>query len=91
MSLKKIDIAKSISLKANIPTNVSKNILDNILKIIINKSDKLDVKIPSFGTFAYRVTPERIGRNPKTNKEHIISERVKLNFIVSNKVKEQIN
>jgi nucleoid DNA-binding protein len=38
-----------------------------------------------------KVTPERIGRNPKTGKEYVISERVKLNFIVSNKVKEQLN
>jgi nucleoid DNA-binding protein len=38
-----------------------------------------------------KVTPERMGRNPKTGEEHVISERVKLNFIVSNKVKEQLN
>jgi nucleoid DNA-binding protein len=38
-----------------------------------------------------KVTPERMGRNPKTGEEHVITERVKLNFIVSNKVKEQLN
>jgi integration host factor subunit alpha len=91
MSLKKIDIAKAISLKANVSTNVSKDILVSVLKIITNESDEFDVKIPSFGTFAYKVSPERIGRNPKTKEEYIISERVKLNFIVSNKVKEQLN
>jgi nucleoid DNA-binding protein len=38
-----------------------------------------------------KVTPERIGRNPKTGEAHVISERVKLNFIASNKVKEKLN
>jgi nucleoid DNA-binding protein len=32
-----------------------------------------------------------MGRNPKTGKEFIITERVKLGFTVSNKIKEQLN
>jgi nucleoid DNA-binding protein len=59
--------------------------------MIKSESNSSDVKISNFGTFMNKVTPERIGRNPKTGEEHVISERVKLNFIVSNKVKEQLN
>ena len=91
MSLKKSDIAKSISLKVNISDSVSKNVVRCFIDLIKSKSNLSDVKIANFGTFTNKVSPQRIGRNPKTGEEYIISERVKLNFIVSNKIKEQLN
>jgi integration host factor subunit alpha len=91
MSLKKSDIAKNITLKISIKNSLSKDIVDSFIDIIKSESNSLDVKISNFGTFMNKVTPERMGRNPKTGEEHVISERVKLNFIVSNKVKEQLN
>jgi integration host factor subunit alpha len=91
MSLKKSDIAKNITLKTSIKNSLSKDIVDSFIDIIKSESNSLDVKISNFGTFMNKVTPERMGRNPKTGEEHVISERVKLNFIVSNKVKEQLN
>ena len=91
MSLKKTDIAKKITSKISIKNSLSIDIVNSFIDIIKSESDFSDVKITNFGTFINKVTPERIGRNPKTGEEHVISERVKLNFIVSNKVKEQLN
>ena len=91
MSLKKSDIAKNISSKVSISESASKELVSSFIDIIKLKSNEADVKVANFGTFANKVTPQRVGRNPKTGKEHIISERVKLNFIVSNKVKELLN
>ena len=91
MSLKKSDIAKNITSKISIKNSLSKDIVDSFINIIKSESNSLDVKISNFGTFMNKVTPERMGRNPKTGEEHIISERVKLNFVVSNKIKEQLN
>ena len=91
MSLKKSDIAKNISSKASISETTSKELVDSFIDIIKSKSNEQDVKVASFGTFVNKVTPQRVGRNPKTGEEHIITERVKLNFIVSNKVKQQLN
>jgi len=91
MSLKKSDIAKKITSEISIKNSLSKNIVDSFIEIIKSASDYSDVKIANFGTFTNKVTPERIGRNPKTGEEYVITERVKLNFIVSNKVKEQLN
>ena len=78
-------------MKAKISDSVSKNIASCFIDLIKFKSNFGDVKIANFGTFTNKVSPQRIGRNPKTGEEHIITERVKLNFIVSNKVKEQLN
>ena len=91
MGLKKSDIAKNISSKASLSGSVSKELVDSFIYIIKSKSNEQDVKVAYFGTFTNKVTPQRIGRNPKTGEEHIITERVKLNFIVSNKVKDQLN
>ena len=91
MSLKKSDITKNISSKVSISESVSKELVSSFIDIIKLKSNEADVKVANFGTFTNKVTPQRVGRNPKTGKEHIISERVKLNFIVSNKVKELLN
>jgi integration host factor subunit alpha len=91
MGLKKSDIAKNISSKASISESISKELVSSFIDIIKSNSNEQDVKVANFGTFANKVTPQRIGRNPKTGEEHIITERVKLNFVVSNKVKEQLN
>ena len=85
MSLKKSDIAKNISSKVSISESVSKELVSSFIDIIKLKSNVADIKVANFGTFVNKVTPQRVGRNPKTGTEHIISERVKLNFIVSNK------
>ena len=91
MSLKKSDIAKNISHKIGISNVLSKNIVTSFIDIVKNKANEYDVKVANFGTFSNKVTPQRIGRNPKTGREHIITERIKLNFTVSNKAKKQLN
>ena len=91
MSLKKSDIAKNIASKASISESLSKELVSSFIDTIKLKSNEKDVKVANFGTFTNKVTPQRIGRNPKTGEEHIITERVKLNFIISNKVKKQLN
>jgi integration host factor subunit alpha len=91
MSLKKSDIAKNIASKASISESIGKILVSSFIDIVKLKSNEQDVKIANFGTFTNKVTPQRLGRNPKTGEEHIITERVKLNFITSNKVKDQLN
>ena len=91
MNLKKIDIAKNISSQGSIPYSLSKDILDSFIDLIKSKSSDEAVKISGFGTFVKKITPQRIGRNPATGKEHIIPARMKLNFMASKKIKEQLN
>ena len=91
MPLKKSDIAKNISSNISIKNSTSKEILDRFIKIIKSKSDTSDVKITNFGTFIKKVTPKRIGRNPKTGEEYPIAKRKKLSLIVSKKVRDRLN
>jgi nucleoid DNA-binding protein len=67
--------------------SLTKNNIINYLK----KNSSLSVELSGFGTFSFKKTPKRAGRNPKTKDSYIIPELYKLNFKPSNKVKEQIN
>ena len=91
MSFTKSNIAKNIALKTSISKKSAKQLLDKFIQVVVSASDKKQVKISGFGTFVRKKTPSRIGRNPKTGEEFKISERSKLNLILSNKIKEKIN
>ena len=91
MSFSKKDIAKNISRKINVTEAESKLLLNSFISIIKTKSKKSSLKIASFGTFSTKKSPQRIGRNPKTKQEFIISERSKLKFSASNKLRNLIN
>ena len=50
-----------------------------------------DVNIVRFGRFRLRNKRKRMGRNPKTGKEHTITTRRVLTFKASKKLKEIVN
>jgi len=91
MSFSKKDIAKNISSSINLSEAESKLLLNSFINFIKTKSKKSSLKIASFGTFLTKKSPQRIGRNPKTKQEFIISERSKLKFSASNKLRNLIN
>ena len=91
MSLGKKDISKNISTKAHFSLNDSEIFLNSFLKILKDKGLTNIIKISNFGTFEKKITPQRIGRNPKTKEEFIINKRSKLTFKSSNNVKSFLN
>ena len=71
---------------------VSETILEDVFQIILEnliKNKKL--KIAKFGTFILRKKNQRIGRNPKTKEEKIITERNVILFKASKEFKKIIN
>ena len=91
MSLGKKDIAKNISSKAQVTQQIGGKFLDHFIEQIKNKSKSNIVQISNFGTFYYKKSPSRTGRNPRTKKEHLITSRSKLSLKVSNKIKNILN
>ena len=71
---------------------VSESIFEDIFQIILKNivKDK-KVKIAKFGTFILRKKKQRLGRNPKTKEEKIISERNVILFKPSRELKININ
>jgi len=71
---------------------ISENIFEDVFQIILkNIITKKKIKIAKFGTFSLRKKNQRIGRNPKTKDEIIISERNVILFRPSKELKKYIN
>ena len=91
MSFTKSDIAKNMAIKTSTSNQSAKQLHDRFIQVVVSSSNKKHIKISGFGTFLRKKTPARIGRNPKTGEEIEISERTKLNLILSKKIKEKKN
>ena len=71
---------------------ISENLLDDVFQILLkNIIIEKKVKIAKFGTFILRKKSQRVGRNPKTKEENIISERNVILFKPSKQLKQLIN
>lgn len=91
MSLTKNKIVNYLKKNSSLSVGEASSILESFLSLIKTKSKSKSVKLSGFGTFSFKKTPKRAGRNPKTKDSYIIPVLYKLNFKPSNKVKEQIN
>ena len=92
INLTKKDIVNSIYMQIGFSKKISETLLEDIFQIILkNIVNENKVKISKFGTFILRKKSSRIGRNPKTKKEAIISERNVILFKPSKEFKSTIN
>ena len=92
VNLTKKEIINSIYMQLGFSKKISENLLEDFLSIILNELKKSKkVKISNFGTFTLRFKKSRIGRNPKTLKQTIISDRNVVLFKPSKDLKNFIN
>ena len=72
--------------------NISETLLEDIFELILNNLiEHKKLKIAKFGTFELRKKKQRIGRNPKTKENKIISARNVILFKPSKEFKKFIN
>tara|TARA_B110000240_G_scaffold48632_1_gene55249 strand:+ start:1036 stop:1320 length:285 start_codon:yes stop_codon:yes gene_type:complete len=82
------DLIEEVSNNVGLPLSESSKIIEQIIEEILFSLEKgLDVKISSFGTFSIKNKRSRIGRNPKTGVEALISARNVVTFNCSNILK----
>jgi len=68
------------------------NFIDDIFDLIsVELEKKNKVKIANFGAFNIREKKQRIGRNPKTKENKVISSRTVITFKPSKILKNKIN
>ena len=92
VNLTKKEIINSIYMQIGFSKKISENLLEDVFQLLLkNIIIKKKVKIAKFGTFILRKKNERIGRNPKTKEEKIISERNVILFKPSKELKQYIN
>ena len=92
INLTKKDLVNTIYMQIGFSKNITENLIEDFFSSIINNLDKnKKVKISNFGTFILREKKNRIGRNPKTKEEKIISKRNVVLFKPSKDFKTLIN
>ena len=92
INLTKKDLVNLIYMQLGFSKQISENLIDDFFQtIILNLLKDKKLKLSKFGSFTVREKKSRIGRNPKTKEEKIISERNVVLFKPSKDFKEYIN
>ena len=92
INLTKKDLVNLIYMQLGYSKQISENLIDDFFQTIIeNLSKEKKLKLSKFGTFSIRQKKSRVGRNPKTKKETLISERNVVLFKPSKEFKKFVN
>ena len=91
-NLTKKDLVNIIYMQIGFSKQMSEHLIDEFFSLItLNLKKKKKLKLTKFGTFFIKSKKSRIGRNPKTKEDKIISERNVVLFKPSKEFKEFIN
>jgi integration host factor subunit alpha len=86
------DIVQSIGEKFAVTPDISSKILEDLLdQMIENFAADKELKITGFGTFCIYHKRQRVGRNPKTGDEAVITPRRVVAFRASKILKQSMN
>ena len=92
INLTKKDLVNLIYMQLRFSKNISENLIDDFFRTIVeNLNNENTWKLSNFWTFSIKKKKSRIGRNPKTKEERLISERNVVLFKPSKEFKEFIN
>ena len=92
INLTKKDLVNLVYMQLGFSKLISENLIEDFLSTIVtNIKHEKKLKLAKFGTFSIRQKKSRIGRNPKTKKEALISERNVVLFKASKEFKKYIN
>lgn len=91
VTLTRVDIVDSLVREVSLPRSQAIDFLETTLEEIVSSlSNHGVIKISSFGSFNVRKKAKRIGRNPKTGEEAVITPRQVLSFKPSQYLREKV-
>ena len=92
MNITRDDIADFINQQFGLTKKDCGDLVNDILEeIIIGLNKNQIVKIHNFGTFKLKKKNARIGRNPKTKEDVMISPRNVISFVPSKHILKKLN
>ena len=92
INLTKKDLVNLVYMQLGFSKQITESLIDDFfLTIVDNLLKEKKLKLSKFGTFAIRKKKSRLGRNPKTKEEKIISERNVVLFKPSKEFKNFVN
>ena len=91
-NLTKKDLVNLVYMQLGFSKQIAENLIEDFLfTVASNIKNEKKLKLSKFGTFSIRQKKSRVGRNPKTKENKIISERKVILFKPSKEFKEFIN
>jgi integration host factor subunit alpha len=92
INLTKKDLVNSVYMQIGFSKSISETLIDDfLLTIITNLKLEKKLKLSKFGTFSIRNKKSRIGRNPLTKEQKVISKRDVVLFKASKEFKDLVN
>jgi integration host factor subunit alpha len=88
---KKIDLIKNLSKKNGFSISFSKKLIEDFILILKYNIKSKNLNLKNLGTFKLIKKKKRIGRNPKTKKNYIITARKSLSFSASEQLLKNID
>lgn len=91
VTVTRADLAEAVKSAAPVSGGEASYLVDEIIEQICQALERgEDVRISSFATFTLSDKVERVGRNPKTGEEKMISPRRVVSFKASRILKERV-
>jgi integration host factor subunit alpha len=90
-TLTRADIVDSLVREVTLPRHQATDFLEASIEIMSGAlAEEGLIKLSSFGSFNVRQKSKRIGRNPKTGKEAVITPRKVISFTPSHYLREKV-
>ena len=90
-NLKKLNLAKLLSVKTGFSLNLSKKLINDLIYALQMCIKNGNLNLKNLGSFKIIKKKQRIGRNPKTKEEFIISSRKSVSFTASRKITKNLD
>ena len=91
-TLTRADLTEAVYRNIGLSRNESSELVEAVLEEVCACLEKgEEVKLSSFGTFSVHSKSERVGRNPKTGIEAVITSRRVLSFRPSHILKDRVD
>ena len=92
INLTKKDLVNLVYMQIGFSKKISESLIEEIFSLIIDSLiQENKIKLSKFGTFSLRSKKSRMGRNPKTKEEKMISQRKVVLFKPSREFKDLLN
>ena len=90
-NFKKADLITNLNKTTGFSINFSKKLIDDLINILIKNIKLGNLTIKNLGTFKILNKKKRLGRNPKTKIDYVISARKTVKFTSSQKLLKSLN
>ena len=92
MNLTKKHLSLILKKELKLSVEISDSLVDEFFQAIkMTLRSKKNLKLSGFGSFETYSTKERMGRNPKTNENFIITQRKSISFHPSKNILRKLN